>query len=112
MAAFDKDGVYDAFARSHKLLIVRNAGRLYAASARCTHRDCVLKKEVKEIQHLRCPCHGSTFDIEGIPIEGQARESLPRYAIRVEGGRVIVDPDKLFAERQWDDPTASVRVAG
>jgi cytochrome b6-f complex iron-sulfur subunit len=107
---FGKDGAYDALARSHKLLIYRNGTKLYASSARCTHRDCVLKRAVNGIEQLKCPCHGSTFDIEGIPVDGDARESLPRHAIRIEKGRVIVDPAKVFSERQWGDPAASVKL--
>lgn len=108
--AFGRDGAYDALAKSHRVMLFRHGPKLYAASARCTHRNCALRVEVKEIQQLRCPCHDSTFDIDGIPIDGPARESLPRYAIRVDKGRVIVDPSKIFAERQWDDPSASVTL--
>lgn len=106
VAAFAEPGVYDQFAKSHKLLLIRTKEKLIAASSICTHKRCVLKKKD---DHLRCPCHGSEFDIEGIPLGGQAKTSLPRYAIKIENDRVMVDPSKMFDERQWDDAGASVK---
>lgn len=111
VAAFAKDGVYDALARSHRLLIIRNGSKLYAASAMCTHKNALLRKEAKDLQVLRCPKHDSTFDIDGIRIDGPARTSLPRFAIHVEKGRVIVDSSKVFEERAWSEEGASVTLA-
>lgn len=108
IADFAEPGIYDQFAKPHKLMLIRSAERLIAVSNMCTHKRCALKK--KE-DHLRCPCHGSTFDTEGYVLDGQAKSSLPRFAIQIENGRVKVDASKVFEERQWDDPAASVTIA-
>src|SRR5207244_358997 len=75
---YPSDGAVDKFARSNRIIVVRQGERLYATTATCTHRDCV----VKPVQgDLRCPCHGSRFDLAGAVIKGPARAPLPRYGI-------------------------------
>src|SRR4051794_40309276 len=74
---FKSDGVVEKFARSNRVLLIRKAQRLYATDATCTHRNCVIKSVQGE---LRCPCHGSRFDLDGGVTKGPARSGLPRYA--------------------------------
>jgi hypothetical protein len=39
---------------------------------------------------LFCPCHGSTFSLDGTPMGGPARIPLPHYAASARGCDVIV----------------------
>jgi nitrite reductase/ring-hydroxylating ferredoxin subunit len=88
--------------------VVRNGGKLYAPSAKCTHKGCGVKQKAGT---LACPCHDSSFDLMGIPKGGPAKTSLIRYAItKTAEGRIIVDKSKQFDEKQWDDPAAFVKV--
>lgn len=106
--SFDKDGVFDSFARSNKLLIVREGNTLYAMSAMCTHRGCMVKKKS---EGLVCPCHGSTFENNGKPTKDPAKAALFRYAISINDDQhVIVDRSKVFGEREWDKKEASVTI--
>jgi nitrite reductase/ring-hydroxylating ferredoxin subunit len=105
---FPTDGIYDQFAKSKKLFVIRKGDKLYAASSLCTHKNAVLLK--KEDGTLECPKHKSTYDAEGIINKGPAKSSLARFAIRIENGHVMVDLSKVFEERQWDDPAASATI--
>ncbi len=104
---FADEGIYDKFAKTHRLLLVRTGDTLTAMSSLCTHRNAVL---VKKGDHLRCAKHGSEFDAAGYVLKAPARISLPRCGIRIENGKVIVDPSKMFDEKNWGDPAASVTI--
>ena len=108
LADYATDGVFDKFARSNRILLVRHDKRLYAATATCTHRDCVVKCVADE---LRCPCHGSRYDLAGVVKRGPARSPLVRYAISLNSaGRVVVDPSQRFEQSQWDDAKCFIDV--
>src|SRR5439155_4311107 len=52
---YAKDGVIDKFAKSHRVLLVTNEGKIYAICATCTHKNCATR--VKD-GVIACPCHG------------------------------------------------------
>ncbi len=64
------------------ILLIRMEGGSYRAlGARCTHLGC----QVRPGKHaLKCPCHGSVFDLEGKAIRGPAKRPLSRYAVEVK----------------------------
>jgi nitrite reductase/ring-hydroxylating ferredoxin subunit len=108
LSDFPEDGVDDRFRQSHKFLLIRHEGKLYAPTARCTHKGCVLKAIDRTT--IQCPCHASRFDLHGIPTGGPAQGSLYRYAIALKEGRVVVNQARQFDERAWDDPQAFVKL--
>jgi cytochrome b6-f complex iron-sulfur subunit len=56
-------------------------------SAICTHQGCTVAPADEEI---RCPCHGSAFDIlTGENLSGPAPSPLESFAVRVEGDAVV-----------------------
>lgn len=82
------DGVYTAF-RNRGFFLVRRAGKLFALSAICTHKQCKLDAEPDRTFY--CPCHGSTFDAEGHVTEGPARRNLPVFiTFTDEQGQLLV----------------------
>jgi nitrite reductase/ring-hydroxylating ferredoxin subunit len=108
-ADFPHDGVFDRFAKSNRVMLVRKGDRLYAANATCTHKNCVIRHVQGE---LRCPCHGSRFDLDGEVTKGPARSPLSRFAISANAaGRIVVDPSQKFAPEQWDDPKCFVTLS-
>ena len=108
LADYSADGITDKFLKDKKFVVIRNEGRLYAALGNCTHKNCTLRPGGTE---LTCPCHGSTFSIQGTPTKGPAKASLMRYQItKKEDGRLVVDTRKSFREKQWEDPKAFVAV--
>ena len=66
-----KEGVY----------LIREAGDIFALSARCTHLGCTLNYDAVS-QRFKCPCHGSIFSISGKWISGPARKDLYRVPLR------------------------------
>ncbi|MEE4242921.1 MAG: Rieske (2Fe-2S) protein [Desulfopila sp.] len=65
-------------------------GSFLALSQTCTHLDCALPWDVNE-QKFICPCHGSTFDIEGEVLTPPATRGLNSYPLYVENGIIRVN---------------------
>jgi len=76
--------------RLYGLWVVNRDGRLFALEARCTHLGCT-PRWVAEGGVFLCPCHGSRFTSEGVPLNGPATLPLNRLAIRLERDQVVVD---------------------
>jgi Rieske Fe-S protein len=60
-----------------------------AFSAKCTHLGCIVEYQPAETR-FKCNCHGSAFDLQGIPLNGPASKPLQPYRIEVKGDRVVV----------------------
>lgn len=56
------------------VILVRKGDHIRAFEAKCTHLGCRLSRiDGKEVV---CPCHGSRFNMEGMPVKGPAGEGL------------------------------------
>lgn len=60
-----------------------------ALSAVCTHQGCTVEVSAGSAP-IVCPCHGSTFSIDGVVIHGPARSALRKYAASVGSDGVTV----------------------
>jgi nitrite reductase/ring-hydroxylating ferredoxin subunit len=69
------------------LITQPTAGVFKGFVARCTHAGCALSK-VKGDAAL-CPCHGSTFGLDGQVLRGPAFAPLTPRAIRVLGNEIV-----------------------
>jgi len=78
--------------REAYLIHSRSAGEEIwtAVDRRCTHAGCRLYWDTNN-ERLVCPCHGSTFDAQGLPISGPAKRALRTWPVRVASGRVIIE---------------------
>jgi len=68
------------------------AADFLALSSICPHLGCQVHWEDQE-KRFFCPCHNGTFDPTGKATGGppaQAGQSLPRYAVKVEGGLLFI----------------------
>ena len=108
-ADYAKDGATnDKFAKSDRIIVAREDGKIYAMNATCTHRSAIVTIKGED---LFCPKHGSRFSLMGTPTKGPAKISLTRFAIKEDDkGRLIVDKSKQFEEKHWDDEGASVKA--
>ena len=68
------------------ILVQPEAGTVVALSAICTHQGCTVAPEDDE---LRCPCHGSVFDLTGANVSGPAPSPLPEVDVHVSNGAVV-----------------------
>jgi cytochrome b6-f complex iron-sulfur subunit len=106
---FAAQGVYDRFRASHGFFVIREGNKLFAQSAVCTHRDCLLSRSS---HGFRCRCHGSTFTIEGKVTRGPAHRNLPRFAVeRSADAHLIVHPEQRLSPDQFDNPQAFVTIS-
>lgn len=72
------------------VLLIRGEGeKVIALSAMCTHLDCLVGYR-KSNNDIFCNCHSSSFNLEGIPIEGPAKNPLPKYKTEVKNGIIYV----------------------
>ena len=73
------------------VLLVKQGGIVRALSDRCTHRGGPLHEGSLTAGCVRCPWHGSEFQlIDGTPVRGPASRPQPVWQVRVEQGRVQV----------------------
>lgn len=72
--------------------VARVEGTWHAVEAWCTHAECPLSDGWVEGTAIRCPCHGSLFDLAtGEALEGPAEEPVRVFSTRVAAGRVEVE---------------------
>ena len=76
------------------MLLVRKEGRLYGLIDRCSHRGCSLHEGELKGDAVVCPCHGSTFRLNGSIVKGPATSPQPPLQMRVESGKVEVKAAK------------------
>jgi len=77
-------------------IIVTHArdGSLHATSAVCTHMGCTVLYDPK-LGHIRCPCHGSQYDLDGHNLKGPAQRPLRQYGVANAGGLVVIALEPL-----------------
>jgi Rieske Fe-S protein len=76
--------------RTGKILVFRGPdGRVAAVDMTCTHKGCDVDWDAARTR-IVCPCHGSKFDATGAVLEGPAKRPLASYAVRVDGGDLVV----------------------
>lgn len=72
------------------IVVVRTADTMATAlSGECTHEGCALQYKGGSVP-LDCPCHGSTFTLDGAVVAGPARTALARYSATVNADGVTV----------------------
>jgi len=70
-------------------VVNRGEDGLVAFMPQCTHLGCAYHWDQKNGEFL-CPCHTSTFNLEGKVLSGPAPRALDRYRARVEDGRLLL----------------------
>jgi cytochrome b6-f complex iron-sulfur subunit len=86
--------------------------QIFALRAACTHLGCITIWQSQE-RRFQCPCHGSSFAIDGANIEGPAPRTLERVAIRLaDDGQIEIDRSRVYRQElgQWDDPDSYLAV--
>jgi len=73
-------------------------GEPRALRLRCTHLGCAVTFD-RQAGLLRCPCHGSHFDLNGAPTSGPAAEPLEQVTLHRNGDRW---------EAQLDEPSGAL----
>lgn len=64
-------------------------GMFAALDAICTHMNCTVSYNALNVE-LDCPCHGSTYEVDGTVIGGPAPLPLTRFTATSDGTTVTV----------------------
>jgi len=74
-----------------RILLANVEGRFYATADTCTHEDASLSAGSLRGVLVRCPLHGSRFNVcTGKAIEEPAEQDLEIYPVRIEGDSVLI----------------------
>jgi len=79
--------------QGRKILIANVEGVLHAVDDTCTHEDSSLSLGCLKGGLIHCTLHGSRFSgCTGEPMEEPATEALQVYAVKVEGAKIMLNP--------------------
>ena len=77
--------------RGRRILLANVDGRLCAVDDTCTHEEASLSTGVLNGELVKCPLHGSRFNVcTGKALEEPAEEDLRTYPVRLEGDRILI----------------------
>ena len=100
-----------------KVLLTQVQGRRYAVGATCPHAGANLAEGVLHDGVVTCPWHKAAFRVDsGERLEPPAVDDLPRFAVRVLDGKLLVtvsdEPDRVepVPEAKGTDPRCFVIV--
>lgn len=70
-------------------VVRESASSVVAFAPQCTHLGCAYHWDGANNEFL-CPCHTSTFSLDGEVTGGPAPRPLDRYAVRIEDGKLLL----------------------
>ncbi len=77
--------------KGRRILLANVDGRFYATDDTCTHEEASLSTGFLKGPWVKCPLHGSRFNVcTGEVLEEPAEENLRTYPVQVEGNRILV----------------------
>ncbi len=75
-----------------RILLANVDGRYYAVDDTCTHEDTSLSTGSLRGALVKCPLHGSRFDVRtGRATEEPAEVDLKTYAVLLEGDSILIE---------------------
>jgi cytochrome b6-f complex iron-sulfur subunit len=75
---------------SNPIVIARVRDDMFAAlDAICTHDRCTVAYNALNLT-LDCPCHGSTYEVDGKVINGPALRALPKFTATSDGTTLTI----------------------
>jgi nitrite reductase/ring-hydroxylating ferredoxin subunit len=79
-------------ANGKEILVVKTGDTFTAIGNTCTHMGCKLSGGKIDGETVKCPCHGSVFNvITGEVVHGPAKKPEPVYTVTVDNGDLSVD---------------------
>lgn len=76
-----------------EILLCHTSEGVYAVDNLCTHAAARMSEGKLKACRILCPLHGAAFDVrDGSVLSKPAREPLGSYAVKVEGGQVLLGP--------------------
>lgn len=78
-----------------QVILVRDAGALYAFALSCPHENTALRWKARE-KRFQCPRHESRYTPDGTFTSGRATRNMDRFPISRAGTEVVVDLTKVY----------------
>lgn len=76
-----------------RILLANVRGQFYATDDTCTHEDASLATGFLKDEWVKCPLHGSRFNVcTGEVVDEPADMSLRTYAVRIDGNDIWLSP--------------------
>ena len=74
-----------------RLLLANVDGHFYATDDTCTHEDASLSSGFLKGELVKCPLHGSRFNLRtGEVLEDPAEDNLKTYSVKIEGKDILI----------------------
>ncbi|MHB8495602.1 MAG: Rieske (2Fe-2S) protein [Casimicrobiaceae bacterium] len=74
-----------------RILLANIGGRYYAADDTCTHEDASLSAGCLDGEWVKCPLHGSRFNVRtGEVVDEPAEVGLRTYPVRIDGNDIWI----------------------
>lgn len=89
-----------------KFYLVRLEEGFIALYQKCPHLGCVVPWQKDYVYQdktgwFRCPCHGSTYSMQGQIVFGPAPRPLDYMKIQIKGGSVQVNTGLIMKRDEW-----------
>jgi len=98
------------FKQDYRFYVVREASRIYALFARCTHLGCTVNW-FPGLRIFKCPCHGSEFHSDGREFAGPAPRPLDRLKISLDSEEnILVDTRVVLTAREFEQKKAYIEL--
>ncbi|MFV1996636.1 MAG: Rieske (2Fe-2S) protein [Acidiferrobacterales bacterium] len=73
------------------ILLANIDGTFYATDEMCTHEDARLCTGSLKDEYVKCPLHGSRFNLKtGRVVDDPADEALRTYPLRIEKDQILI----------------------
>ena len=97
--------------RDREVIVVRWQGKAYAFALSCPHQRTMLRWQEGD-GRFQCPKHRSRYQPDGSYVSGRATRGMDRYAVRVEGGQLVVELSRPIRQDEdraaWDAAFAAL----
>jgi 3-phenylpropionate/trans-cinnamate dioxygenase ferredoxin subunit len=78
-------------AQGMRLALAYVDGKVFAVDDMCSHEDASLAKGSLHGECVKCPLHGSRFDLNsGAALDEPAEDPIRTYPVRIEGDDILV----------------------
>jgi cytochrome b6-f complex iron-sulfur subunit len=100
-------GSVTAFPQGKFYLARLDGGGFLALSRECTHLGCTVPWNQEEHRFV-CPCHSSSFDINGEVVSPPAPRALDLFEVRIENRVVKVNTANVLRRSAFDRTQVTV----
>jgi 3-phenylpropionate/trans-cinnamate dioxygenase ferredoxin subunit len=78
--------------KGRRILLANVGDSIYATDDTCTHEEASLSKGFLKGEIVKCPLHGSRFNLcTGEVLDDPAEENLRTYPVWVDGDDILID---------------------